>query len=188
MAKVFVADDNPHVHRMVKDTLGRAGHRVVSVHRGSDVLEALSAARPDLALLDSSLPGIDTTETCEAILGRRELDAVRLVLLAGPLDAIDEGGALPPAVYSIVQKPLSTDVLFGLIKDLSLDHWPSGDIEKGSPGTLTLDSLVSEALRDPNPGPSRSEVREQIEAIVMASVPAMIDRIADRLIETLREP
>lgn len=187
MAKVFVADDNPHVHRLVEGTLVAEGHEVTSVLDGSDVLEKLTSARPDIALLDMTLPGAEASSLCEAIVAQSELDGVRIVMLAGPLEAIDEGEPLPSGVHSIVQKPLDASVLLGLVGELS-DGGPSsnGSGDENSEG-VSIESLVHDALGHADSGPSREMIREQIEAVVMASVPSMIDRIADRLTDRLRD-
>lgn len=178
MAKVFVADDNPHVHRIVKETLEAEGHEVSGVADGARVMDALARARPDLALLDTTLPGAAASAICRSVLERRELDGVRMVVVAGPLEAVEEGDPLEPGVHAVVQKPLDAGMLLDLVRDLPAPAEGPGEAE---PPEATLESLVSEALGSPNAGLSRAVIREQVEAVVAASMPAIVDRIADRL-------
>ena len=180
MAKVFVADDNPHVHRIVKETLEAEGHEVSGVADGARVMDALAGARPDLALLDTTLPGAPASAICSSVLERRELDGVRMVVVAGPLEAVEEGDPLEPGVHAVVQKPLDAGMLLDLVRDLPAPEPAEGPGE-AEPPEATLESLVSEALGSPSAGLSRAVIREQVEAVVAASMPAIVDRIADRL-------
>ena len=172
---------------MVAETLGPEGHEVTGVLDGSQALDRLAGARPDIALLDTTLPGAEASALCEAIVAQRELDGVRIVMLAGPLEAIDESEPLPNGVHSIVQKPLDASVLLGLVSELPREGPASTASDDGGAKGLTIESLVNEALGHSDSGPSREVIREQIEAVVMASMPAIIDRIADRLADRLRD-
>ena len=180
MAKVFVADDNPHVHRIVKETLEAEGHEVSGVADGARVMDALADAMPDLALLDTTLPGAGASAICRSVLERRELDGIRMVVVAGPLEAVEEGDPLEPGVHAVVQKPLDAGMLLDLVRDLPAPE-PAEGPDDAEPPETTLESLVSEALGSPGAGLSRAVIREQVEAVVAASMPAIVDRIADRL-------
>lgn len=186
MARVFVADDNPHVHRLVGETLRAEGHEVSGALDGSEVLDKLASAKPDIALLDMTLPGAEAASLCEGIVAHQELDGVRIVMLAGPLEAIDVGEPLPNGVHSIVQKPLDASLLLGLVGELPRGSSALAGSGDRNPNDLRVESLVSEALGHSDSGPSRELIREQIEAVLMASVPSIIDRIADRLMDRLR--
>ena len=185
MAKIFVADDNPHVHRIVEETLGASGHEVFSVRDGAEALESISRCDPDLILLDTTLPNADSFDICRGLLARQRSVSGRIVLLAGPLETLDEDDATQVGVHTIVQKPLDTLVLESLVSD-----FPIG--EEREPAAVPddreqmIDALVHEALGPADSGPSREAIREQIEAVVFAAMPAIIDRIADRLVDRLK--
>ena len=185
MAKIFVADDNPHVHRIVEETLGASGHEVLSVRDGSEVLERISRWRPDLILLDTTLPNADCFDICRGLLAQHRSVGGRIVLLAGPLETLDEDDATQVGVHTIVQKPLDSLVLESLVAGL-----PTGEESEPESGTddheQIIDALVHKALGPTESGPSREAIREQIEAVVFASMPAIIDRIADRLVDRLK--
>ncbi|MBN1441032.1 MAG: response regulator [Anaerolineales bacterium] len=59
MAQVLVCDDDIDTLKLAAMILSRAGHRVVSVERGEDVLAEVSKNRPDIVLLDIMLPDMD---------------------------------------------------------------------------------------------------------------------------------
>lgn len=185
MAKIFVADDNPHVLRIVEDTLGAEGHEVIGVSDGSGALEAIARAIPDLVLLDTTLPGADGFEICRGVLAQKGLDTCRLVLLAGPLETVDEAEATEAGVHEVVQKPLDTGILESLVAGL-----PPAPVKESPPGVVDqgqiIDALMHEALGPENAGPSRAAIREQIEAVMADAMPAIVDRITDRLVARLK--
>ena len=184
MAKIFVADDNPHVLRTVEDTLAEDGHEVTTASNGSAALETIMRSVPDLVLLDTTRPGADSLEICRGVLAQRGLDTCRLVLLAGPLETVNESEATQAGVHEVVQKPLDTGMLEHLVADLP----PLAATEAAAPVTTQaeiLDALVHEALRSEDPRLSRDAIREHVEAVVTDAMPTIIDRITDRLMARL---
>ena len=185
MAKVFVADDNPHVQRMVEDVLGADGHEVSGVSDGADLLHRVSEAGPDLVLMDASLPAADAFEICRGILAQRALADTEIVMLAGPLDTIDSEEATQAGVRSILQKPLSADDLSALVETPE-DPDQKQAAAEAEHRELSVEDLVHGALEQPQAERSREVIREQVEAVMTASMPAMIDRITDRLAKRLK--
>lgn len=185
MAKVFVADDNPHVQRMVEDVLGADGHEVSGVSDGVDLLHRVSESSPDLVLMDVSLPAADAFEICRGILAQRALADTEIIMLAGPLDTIDSDEATQAGVGAILQKPLSVEDLSALVKAPE-DPDKMRAAAEDEHRELSVDDLVHGALKRHQPEHSREIIREQVEAVITASMPAMIDRITDRLAKRLK--
>ncbi len=185
MARIFVADDNPHVHRMVEEVLGPEGHEILGVENGVRALEQVVEAVPDLVLVDTTLPGAGVYDICRGIQEQRGLDGVRIVMLAGPLESVDPDEATQAGVHAVLQKPLDAKMLSALVADAPGPAPPKTEAEQNQ---QMVDTLVHQALGQASTEPSREAIREQIEAVVMASMPAIIDRIADRLAERLRNP
>jgi len=79
--RVLLAEDQAMVRGALASLLGlEADIEVVAqVERGDEVLAAAQAARPDVALLDIELPGIDGVTAAEAL--RRELPECRVLML-----------------------------------------------------------------------------------------------------------
>jgi len=57
MAKILVADDEPPMRQMVRMACERAGHEVVEAINAPTAVEAYERLRPDLLVLDISMPG-----------------------------------------------------------------------------------------------------------------------------------
>jgi len=59
MADVLVVDDDADTLKLVTLILCRAGHTVLQVQRGTDVLTQVSKNHPDAIILDIMLPDLD---------------------------------------------------------------------------------------------------------------------------------
>jgi two-component system, cell cycle response regulator len=96
--KILIAEDQPHLSRLLNDQVRPWGYEPVVVHDGLTALSALQAAdAPRLALLDWLMPGLDGIEVCRCV--RQDPDSVHpyLVLLTGQggrqqmLDGLEAG-------------------------------------------------------------------------------------------------
>lgn len=67
MASVLVVDDDPNTRLLVRSVLSYAGHTVFEASDGATALSAAAAHRPDLLLLDLSLPGMSGPEFLRAL-------------------------------------------------------------------------------------------------------------------------
>ena len=77
-AKVLVVDDDDDLRTMVSKLLTRAGMRTIEAASGDEGLRKFFASRPDLVVLDVSMPGMDGFAVLERI---RDLSDVPVLLL-----------------------------------------------------------------------------------------------------------
>ncbi len=70
MAKLLVVDDDRNQGQLYKIDLEDDGHEVTLAASGPEGLEALKTSRPDLIVLDISMPGMDGIETLGKILAQ----------------------------------------------------------------------------------------------------------------------
>ena len=68
MADVLIVDDDPAVLTLLEVLVSRFGHDVRSAQNAEDALLESAQRRPDLLLLDVSLPGRDGDELVELLL------------------------------------------------------------------------------------------------------------------------
>ncbi len=61
-ALVLAVDDEPGILKLISQVLGDDGYRVVTAKDGGEALEAAEEYRPDLVLLDLTLPDMDGLE------------------------------------------------------------------------------------------------------------------------------
>jgi CheY-like chemotaxis protein len=77
---VLVADDDDDILLLVTTRLRRDGFEVVSARDGDEALALAREQRPDVAVLDIGMPGLDGLEVLERIRADDELRDMRVVL------------------------------------------------------------------------------------------------------------
>jgi diguanylate cyclase (GGDEF)-like protein len=94
---VLVADDDPDIRELVAMRLRAAGYDVVTARDGEEALSRAFEERPDLLLLDISMPGLDGLEVCRRIQrdGPTAPPVIFLTARAHPAGAVEglEAGA-----------------------------------------------------------------------------------------------
>ena len=68
MAKILLVDDAAFMRKVIKDTLSKAGY--TDLHEavdGADAVEKLKSLKPDLVLMDITMPNMDGLEALKAI-------------------------------------------------------------------------------------------------------------------------
>ena len=73
-------DDDPAFVRLVEQVLARKGYEVLKASSGQEGLRLLFHQRPDIALLDVAMPGMDGWQTCRRI---RDVCDIPIIILTG---------------------------------------------------------------------------------------------------------
>jgi PAS domain S-box-containing protein len=81
--RVLVVEDNRDAADALVEILEIWGHTARSVYDGTAALEAALELRPDVALLDIGLPGMDGYEVAASLRDQAELAEMRVVALTG---------------------------------------------------------------------------------------------------------
>ncbi|MFD5187600.1 response regulator transcription factor [Streptomyces sp. NPDC058357] len=101
---VLVVDDDPTVAEVVTGYLTAAGYDVAGAADGPAALERYAARRPDLAVLDLMLPGMDGFEVCRRM---RAHGPVPVIMLTARGDEDDRVLGLETGADDYVTKPFS---------------------------------------------------------------------------------
>jgi CheY-like chemotaxis protein len=80
---VLVIEDNRDAREMFRVMLELAGHEVLEAEEGVSGLELLKATRPDIAVIDVGLPGLNGYEIARRFRAEPDADGVMLVALTG---------------------------------------------------------------------------------------------------------
>ncbi|WP_406388449.1 response regulator transcription factor [Streptomyces sp. NBC_00887] len=102
--RVLVVDDDPTVAEVVAGYLSGAGYEVARAANGPAALEQYAARRPDLAVLDLMLPGMDGFEVCRRM---RAHGPVPVIMLTARGDEDDRILGLETGADDYVTKPFS---------------------------------------------------------------------------------
>jgi len=108
---IVVADDDDDILDLVALTLERSGHVVHRARDGEEALELVKRERPDVAVLDVSMPKLDGLELTRLLRGDPDTSAVRIVLLTALVQESDVSDGLAAGAHDYVRKPFSPQEL-----------------------------------------------------------------------------
>jgi len=115
-AKIAVVEDNPD-NRLLVNALLEDQYEISEYETGVEAIEGLARDRPDLVLLDISLPEMDGTEVLAWIRQQPELASLPVVALTAHAMSGDREKYLAMGFNEYVTKPiLDESVLFDAIR------------------------------------------------------------------------
>jgi CheY-like chemotaxis protein len=80
VATVLVVDDDANSRLLVRTLLGYAGHATIEAAGGAEGLALAAAHRPDLILLDLSMPSMSGAEFVRALRGDAQTEGIAVAL------------------------------------------------------------------------------------------------------------
>lgn len=113
--QLLVVDDNRDAADAMVMAAQVLGHEAVAVYDGGAALDLLDSYRPDLMILDLSMPGMDGYTLATAIRGRPEFASTPLVALSGFGADADRQRALQSGFDLHTLKPMEIDTLEQLL-------------------------------------------------------------------------
>jgi len=106
MATVLVVEDVAANRALVIKLLRAAGHDVIDAQDVSTSLELARQRRPDVILMDLSMPGIDGWEALRRIRGDHEISACHVIALSAHAMASDRERAIAAGFDGYMTKPI----------------------------------------------------------------------------------
>ena len=67
MKRIFIADDEPHVLRVLKLSLEKEGYSVTTFANGAEAAEVIAIEQPDILITDIQMPRMTGEELCHHI-------------------------------------------------------------------------------------------------------------------------
>ncbi|MEZ4559681.1 MAG: response regulator transcription factor [Caldilineaceae bacterium] len=110
---ILVVDDEPSIVEIVTLYLQRAGYTVRSAADGHAALRELTAARPDLVVLDLMLPGVDGLEITRRLRAEGETP---IIMLTSRSEETDRIVGLEMGADDYVVKPFSPQELVSRVR------------------------------------------------------------------------
>jgi two-component system response regulator MtrA len=102
---VLVADDDPDILELVSYILGGEGYEIVAARDGAQALDLARARRPQLAVLDVSMPNLDGLEVTRLLRADAELASLPVILLTARVAPSDEEQGLQAGATDYLPKP-----------------------------------------------------------------------------------
>jgi PAS domain S-box-containing protein len=117
--RILLADDNRDAAESLAALLEIDGHEVVVVHDGPAAIEAFLEIRPQLALLDIGMPGLNGYEVAKKIRQSHRDSAAKLVAITGWGQDDDKTRAIEAGFDYHLTKPVELERLTEIMQLLS---------------------------------------------------------------------
>ena len=115
MTNILTVDDDRHILTSLSVILKAAGFEVEAFPDGAGALDAFSRIKPDLALIDITMPRMDGLELLQKL---RQKSWIPIIFLTSKIDEIDEILGLRMGADEYVTKPFSERLLIERIRTL----------------------------------------------------------------------
>lgn len=122
-ARILVVEDDPHIRRLVRTALQRAGHAVSEAASAREGLSLLDIEKPNAVLLDLGLPDRDGIELIQIIRAR---SSAGVIVISAREDTAEKVAALDLGADDYLTKPFDTEELLARIRTV-LRHRQSGE-------------------------------------------------------------
>ena len=107
---VLLVDDDPELRLVMHEVFAAYGCRVAEAEDGTHALEVVSLLRPDLVIMDLSMPRLTGWEVLARMRAERALAGIPVVVLSGGDTRV------VPGAFRVLTKPVRVEELLGLLK------------------------------------------------------------------------
>jgi DNA-binding response OmpR family regulator len=115
---VLVADDDDDILLLVTTRLRRDGFEIIEARTGNEALVLAQTRRPDVAVLDVGMPGLDGLEVLERIRADDVLSGMCVLLLTAKAQESDVRRGYDAGADAYVRKPFSPAELSARVREL----------------------------------------------------------------------
>ncbi len=116
--KVLLIEDEPNITEAIRFLLTREGWQVETHAEGSDAIDVISSARPDLVILDVMLPGKSGMDILRELRELSEFQSLPVLMLTARGQSRDREMAEQAGVSRFMTKPFSNVEVLTAVRDL----------------------------------------------------------------------
>lgn len=119
-ATIAIVDDDPDIRDYLRQTL-RVLHRVIEAPDGLAGLQLIREQRPDVAILDLGMPGINGLDLARKVREDEELATIPIIILTGAVRGEEVSGQvwrLGTEADEFLEKPATPEQILGAVDRL----------------------------------------------------------------------
>ena len=103
--RILVADDSPVIQHMISSFLGKEGYEIISAKNGEEALRVAARERPDVAIIDVMMPGMNGYDVCKELRRLPQTAKLPIILLTSRGGVADRITGLQAGADDYVTKP-----------------------------------------------------------------------------------
>ncbi|EEE37205.1 response regulator [Rhodobacteraceae bacterium KLH11] len=116
--KVLLIEDEPNITEAIRFLLTREGWQVETHAEGTDAVQVVLSARPDLVILDVMLPGKSGMDVLRELREHDEMQGLPVLMLTARGQSRDREMAEQAGVSRFMTKPFSNTEVLTAVRDL----------------------------------------------------------------------
>ncbi len=150
--KLLVADDSLTIQKVIRLALTNEGYDIHAVSDGNHALQQIALFRPDVVLIDVSLPGKSAFEVKREINQTGDGDEFKFILMSSAFERIDEAQIEEVSFHARLTKPFDPAQLRQTLSDVI--NWTPSNLPPLPSGYETpTDSFADFEIREPSSDP-----------------------------------
>lgn len=119
--KILICDDEPHIRRLIEQSLEELedeGAELITTAHGEEALVRIEEERPDLIILDVMMPKMNGFEVCERVRADARLKSAYVMLLTAKGQEYDRLKGERVGADRYMTKPFDPDELLAIARDV----------------------------------------------------------------------
>jgi CheY-like chemotaxis protein len=119
VSRILVVEDQLDIQKLIKMSLRLKGVKEVSIAAdGEECLEIVKQVKPELILLDVSMPKLDGYETCRLLKANPETRSIPVIFLSAKTQADEQEMGLRAGAQGYLSKPFDPTTLYSQIVEI----------------------------------------------------------------------
>lgn len=118
MATILVIDDDLDLQQMLRLMLQRGGYKVITTGDGPDGIKKAKALKPDMAIVDVMMPGMNGYQVVRKLREDPELTRMAILILTARAQPVDREAAIAAQADDYMPKPFAPNELLTKVNEL----------------------------------------------------------------------
>jgi CheY-like chemotaxis protein len=118
MAKIVIAEDEPHMLRLLEMTLRKGGHAWTACINGSQAVAAATQQLPDIVILDVIMPEMDGLAALKVLKSNPATAGIPVLMLTARGHSLTRQEAEESGAAAFLTKPFSPTEVLSIIEKL----------------------------------------------------------------------
>jgi DNA-binding response OmpR family regulator len=114
--RIVIVEDEPDILEMLEYNLVREGYEVICTDNGNEGIQLIKQHKPNIAILDVMLPGMDGLEICHQVRSNSDIANTPIIMLTAKSEESDIVLGLGIGADDYMSKPFSPRELVARIK------------------------------------------------------------------------
>ncbi len=115
---IVIADDELDALNILRDILESEGYKVFAVPDGKQAIDAVMKEKPDLLLVDNSMPEVQGIDVVRQLRQHAELKPMKILFMSAAAAKDDQEAARVSGADGFLPKPFEVDQLIDAVKKI----------------------------------------------------------------------